>query len=56
MGSEDKGIRMLIKKNCDFVVRIETVIKKDAIVDSLNVSNACAIILNQLTVNNERNT
>ena len=50
MGSEDKGIRMLIKKNCDFVVRIETVIKKDAIVDSLNVSNACAIILNQLTI------
>ena len=47
---------MLIKKNCDFVVRIETVIKKDAIVDSLNVSNACAIILNQLTTKNERNT
>ena len=45
---------MLIKKNCDFVVRIETVIKKDAIVDSLNVSNACAIILNQLTTKNER--
>ena len=56
LGSEDKGIRMLIKKNCDFVVRIETVIKKDAIVDSLNVSNACAIILNQLTTKNERNT
>ena len=47
---------MLIKKNCDFIVRIETVIKKDAIVDSLNVSNACAIILNQLTNKNERNT
>ena len=56
LGSEDKGIRMLVKKNCDFVVRIETVIKKDAIVDSLNVSNACAIILNQLTTKNERNT
>jgi|TARA_B000000557_G_C20573716_1_gene358326 23S rRNA (guanosine2251-2'-O)-methyltransferase len=56
LGSEDKGIRMLIKKNCDFVVRIETVIKKDAIVDSLNVSNACAIILNQLTNKNERYT
>ena len=26
------------------------------IVDSLNVSNACAIILNQLINNNERNT
>ena len=56
LGSEDKGIRMLIKKNCDFIVRIETVIKKDAIVDSLNVSNACAIILNQLTYKNETTT
>ena len=56
LGSEDKGIRMLIKKNCDFVVRIETVIKNNALVDSLNVSNACAIILNQLTTKNERNT
>ncbi|MAI29400.1 MAG: 23S rRNA (guanosine(2251)-2'-O)-methyltransferase RlmB [Rickettsiales bacterium] len=56
LGSEDKGIRMLVKKNCDFVVRIETVVKKDAIVDSLNVSNACAIILNQLTNKNETTT
>ena len=56
LGSEDKGIRKLIKKNCDYVVRIETVINKDDIVDSLNVSNACAIILNQLTTKNERTT
>ena len=56
LGSEDKGIRKLIKKNCDYLVRIETVINKDDIVDSLNVSNACAIILNQLTTKNERTT
>ena len=56
LGSEDKGIRKLIKKNCDYVVRIETVLNKDDIVDSLNVSNACAIILNQLTKKNERTT
>ena len=56
LGSEDKGIRKLIKKNCDYIVKIETVINKDDIVDSLNVSNACAIILNQLTLKNERAT
>tara|TARA_B100001989_G_C24446491_1_gene416718 strand:+ start:86 stop:826 length:741 start_codon:yes stop_codon:yes gene_type:complete len=56
LGSEDKGIRRLIKKNCDFIVRIETVKKNDDIVDSLNVSNACAIILNQLITNNETTT
>ena len=53
LGSEDKGIRKLIKKNCDYIIRIETVKKNDDIVDSLNVSNACAIILNQLTTKNE---
>ena len=56
LGSEDKGIRKLIKKNCDFIVSIETALKKDDIVDSLNVSNACAIILNQLTTKNETTT
>ena len=56
LGSEEKGIRKLIKKNCDYIVKIETVINKDDIVDSLNVSNACAIILNQLTAKNERAT
>ena len=56
LGSEDKGIRKLIKKNCDYIIRIETVKKNDDIVDSLNVSNACAIILNQLTTKNETTT
>ena len=55
-GSEDKGIRKLIKKNCDFIVKIKTIEKDDDIVDSLNVSNACAIILNQLTTKNETTT
>ena len=56
LGSEEKGIRNLIKKNCDFIMKIETVVKNDVIVDSLNVSNACAIILNQLTTKNETTT
>ena len=55
-GSEDKGIRKLIKKNCDFIVKIKTIEKDDDIVDSLNVSHACAIILNQLTTKNETTT
>ncbi len=55
-GSEDKGIRKLIKKNCDFIVKIKTVEKDYDIVDSLNVSHACAIILNQLTTKNETTT
>ena len=29
LGSEDKGIRKLIKKNCDYNIRIETVKKND---------------------------
>ena len=56
LGSEDRGIRKLVKKNCDYTIKIETVITDNTIVDSLNVSNACAIILNQLINNYERNT
>ena len=47
MGSENKGIRPLIIKNCDFLMKIYT--HKDLIVDSLNVSNAVAIALYELT-------
>ena len=49
LGSEEKGIRRLIKDNCDFLVKISTTIDDDEIIDSLNVSSACAIILNQFS-------
>jgi len=41
LGSEGKGIRQLIKKNCDFLVTI----KMNGKIDSLNVSAATSIIL-----------
>ena len=42
-GSENKGIKKLILDNCDFKVKVK--IKKDKLIDSLNVSNAAAITL-----------
>ena len=47
VGSENRGIRQLIMKKCDFLMNIDT--QKDLIVDSLNVSNAVAIALYELT-------
>jgi 23S rRNA (guanosine2251-2'-O)-methyltransferase len=41
MGSEDKGISPLTRKNCDFLVKIPM----HGTVDSLNVSTATAVIL-----------
>ncbi|QKX02184.1 23S rRNA (guanosine(2251)-2'-O)-methyltransferase RlmB [Wolbachia endosymbiont of Dirofilaria (Dirofilaria) immitis] len=38
-GSEEKGIRRLIKKNCDYLLKIPI----SNVIDSLNVSNAAAI-------------
>lgn len=40
LGSEDKGIRRLVKENCDHLVKIPISNK----VESLNVSNAAAIV------------
>jgi len=45
-GSEKKGIRKLILKNCDFLAKINLP-KKNNIIDSLNVSNSVAIVLNK---------
>ena len=42
-GSENKGIKKLILDNCDFRVKVN--IKKDKLIDSLNVSNVAAITL-----------
>lgn len=41
LGSEDKGMRNLTKKNCDYIAKIK--ISKN--LESLNVSNAAAIAL-----------
>jgi 23S rRNA (guanosine2251-2'-O)-methyltransferase len=45
VGAEGEGIRQLVKKNCDFLLKVET--SKE--VESLNVSVACAIALYQIT-------
>lgn len=44
VGSEGRGLRSLIKKNCDFLLSI----KMNNEVESLNASVACAIVLHQL--------
>ncbi|GHM58231.1 MAG: 23S rRNA (guanosine(2251)-2'-O)-methyltransferase RlmB [Candidatus Mesenet longicola] len=41
VGSEDKGLRRLVKENCDFLIKIPI----SPNIDSLNVSNAAAIVL-----------
>ena len=53
-GSENKGIRPLIKKNCDFLTKIQLPVI-DTTIDSLNVSNSVSITLYEL-LKNERNT
>jgi 23S rRNA (guanosine2251-2'-O)-methyltransferase len=48
MGAEGKGMRRLTKESCDEIVYIETP-NSDDIVDSLNVSNAAAIALFEIS-------
>ncbi|MBN2754813.1 MAG: 23S rRNA (guanosine(2251)-2'-O)-methyltransferase RlmB [Candidatus Goldbacteria bacterium] len=40
LGNEGAGMRELVKKNCDFLVKI----KQKGRIDSLNVSNAAAVV------------
>ena len=47
LGSESKGIRDLIKKKCDFLVKI-VMHSNDKHIDSLNVSNAAAVLFYEL--------
>ncbi|AHX03508.1 RNA 2'-O ribose methyltransferase substrate binding family protein [Ehrlichia chaffeensis str. Heartland] len=47
-GSEDKGMRKLTKENCDFLLKI-AISKK---IDSLNVSNAAAVALYSIFIQN----
>ena len=44
-GSEGKGIRSLTKKNCDNIISLPTNQNNEFGIDSLNVSNTCAIVL-----------
>ena len=48
LGSENKGIRRLIKEKCDFLVKIP-MLKNDLNIDSLNVSNAASILFYELS-------
>lgn len=45
MGSEGKGLRDLVKKNCDLLVKIPI----NSRMESLNVSNAAAIIMYEMS-------
>ena len=47
-GSENKGIRQLVKENCDYTVSINTNKK----LDSLNLSVSAGIVLYEMTRNN----
>ena len=44
LGSEGRGIRRLVKENCDYLVSIKTVDQKI----SINVSNATSIFLHEI--------
>ena len=44
-GSEGKGIRELVKKQCDEILKLNTKSNAEFQIDSLNVSNATAIAL-----------
>lgn len=48
MGSEEKGVRPLVKKSCDETVRIPAFGR----VESLNVSTAAAVVFYEISVSN----
>lgn len=48
LGSENKGIRKLIKNNCDYLIKIPMKNNYD-LIDSLNVANAASILFYSLT-------
>jgi len=51
VGSEGEGLRRLVKEKCNFLARIPTTNK----IDSLNASNAAAIAMYQIFVNQNKN-
>tara|TARA_Y100001936_G_C15922869_1_gene585089 strand:- start:4 stop:786 length:783 start_codon:yes stop_codon:yes gene_type:complete len=52
LGSENKGLRDLTSKACDELISIPTTSKDSFFIDSLNVSNACSIVLYEHYKNN----
>ena len=44
-GSEGKGIRELVKKECDEIIKLKMQKNTNYMIDSLNVSNAASIAL-----------
>ena len=44
-GSEGKGMRNLVKKECDEIIQLQMQKNEDYMIDSLNVSNAASIAL-----------
>ena len=51
-GSEGSGIRDLIKKECDFFIKLKMEANSKFKIDSLNVSNATSIALYEFYKNN----
>ena len=52
LGSENKGLRNSTSKSCDELISIPTKMNSNFFIDSLNVSNACSIILYEHYKNN----
>ena len=52
-GSEGKGIRDLVKKECDILLKLQSKPNKEYQIDSLNVSNATTIALYEFFKNND---
>ncbi|MFY9589474.1 23S rRNA (guanosine(2251)-2'-O)-methyltransferase RlmB [Rickettsia endosymbiont of Halotydeus destructor] len=50
LGSEDKGIRKLVRETCDYLVKIPISNK----VESLNVSNAASIVFHSLYIKHSK--
>ena len=48
LGSENKGMRKLVKESCDFTAKIP-ILENERNVDSLNVSNAASIVFYELS-------
>ena len=52
LGSENKGLRDSSSKACDELISIPTTSNSSFFIDSLNVSNACSIVLYEHYKNN----
>lgn len=46
VGSEGEGLRMVVRRECEFCVGLERAVGTERVVDSLNVSVASALLCN----------